>query len=198
MMAAREKIKGCVFFGTRTEACLSELSPGACHIFGIKLKSYLRNQQIWKHEPQCTRTENHLSLDRVQKRTSGKDNFVLSHLVFCSSSLKFIMGYRKGEVWQVLHSVWCTWEILVLQRILLTFTSQMTQVVSSSPRLLLPVLPSNPCIQTGISHCPAAEKVHSTLCTSLFLEEAGGLCFQSCQSSSFHQHKICGKKSPQM
>lgn len=49
MMAARKKKKD-VFFGTGTEACLSELSPGACHIIGIKLKSYLRNQQIWKNE----------------------------------------------------------------------------------------------------------------------------------------------------
>lgn len=50
-MAARKKKKGFFFFGTRTETCLSELSPEACHIFGIKLKSYLRNQQMWNHEP---------------------------------------------------------------------------------------------------------------------------------------------------
>lgn len=50
MMAARKKKKD-VFSGTGTEACLSELSPGACHIIGIKLKSYLRNQQIWKQQP---------------------------------------------------------------------------------------------------------------------------------------------------
>lgn len=46
-----KKKKKDVFSGTGTEACLSELSPGACHIIGIKLKSYLRNQQIWKQQP---------------------------------------------------------------------------------------------------------------------------------------------------
>lgn len=47
----KKKKKGCFFSGTGTEVCLSELSPGACHIIGIKPKSYLRNQQIWKHQP---------------------------------------------------------------------------------------------------------------------------------------------------